>query len=109
LIAEKQKYLKQKPVDFSAHSIRAREEIAEQIRALNDLKIMAQSYGIDISEPAKNAQEAVQKRAQRSERTEEKHNKDRADCFLCDYGRFAGSNFGLYGTDVYGCGLHVNV
>ena len=60
LIAEKQKYLKQKPVDFSAHSIRAREEIAEQIRALNDLKIMAQSYGIDISEPAKNAQEAVQ-------------------------------------------------
>lgn len=60
LIAEKQKYLKQKPVDFSAHSIRAREEIAEQVRALNDLKIMAQSYGIDISEPAKNTQEAVQ-------------------------------------------------
>ena len=60
LIEEKKKFLKQKPVDFSAHSIRAREEIAEQIRALNDLKIMAQSYGIDISEPAKNAQEAVQ-------------------------------------------------
>lgn len=60
LIAEKQKYLKQKPVDFSAHSIRAREEVAEQVRALNDLKVMAQSYGIDISEPAKNAQEAVQ-------------------------------------------------
>ena len=60
LIEEKKKFLKQKPADFSAHSIRAREEIAEQIRALNDLKIMAQSYGIDISEPAKNAQEAVQ-------------------------------------------------
>ena len=60
LIEEKQKFLKQKPVDFSAHSIREREEIAEQVRALNDLKIMAQSYGIDISEPAKNAQEAVQ-------------------------------------------------
>lgn len=60
LIEEKKKFLKQKPADFTADSIRQREEIAEQIRALNDLKIMAQSYGIDISEPAKNAQEAVQ-------------------------------------------------
>jgi len=60
LIEEKQKFLKQRPVDFTAHSIRAREEIAEQVRALNELKLMAQSYEIDISEPAKNAQEAVQ-------------------------------------------------
>ena len=37
-----------------------REEIADQVRALQDMKVMAQSYGYDISEPAKNAREAVQ-------------------------------------------------
>ena len=37
-----------------------REEIAEQIRALNGMKKMAQIYGFDISVPAKNAKEAVQ-------------------------------------------------
>ena len=37
-----------------------REEIAEQIRALNGMKEMAQIYGFDISVPAKNAKEAVQ-------------------------------------------------
>lgn len=41
-------------------TIRLREEIAEQIVALNKLKNMANSYGIDISGPATNAQEAVQ-------------------------------------------------
>jgi len=40
--------------------IRRREEIAEQIRALQGLKKMAGSYGIDISDPATNAKEAVQ-------------------------------------------------
>ena len=40
--------------------IQQREEIAEQIRALEKLKRMAQSYGFDISGPAKNAKEAVQ-------------------------------------------------
>jgi formate C-acetyltransferase len=40
--------------------IRDREELSEQIRALNELKQMALSYGFDISGPAKNAQEAVQ-------------------------------------------------
>lgn len=40
--------------------IRLREEISEQYRALNDLKKMAASYGCDISQPAKNAQEAIQ-------------------------------------------------
>ncbi|MBE5739157.1 MAG: formate C-acetyltransferase [Clostridiales bacterium] len=40
--------------------IRDREEIVEQIRALNDLKKMAASYGFDISVPAKTAKEAVQ-------------------------------------------------
>ncbi len=40
--------------------IRQREEISEQIRALGQMKVMAQSYGFDISAPAKNAKEAVQ-------------------------------------------------
>ncbi len=37
-----------------------REEIADQIRALADMKEMALSYGFDISKPASNAKEAVQ-------------------------------------------------
>ncbi|MDD4726661.1 MAG: formate C-acetyltransferase [Tissierellia bacterium] len=41
-------------------TIRHREEVSEQIRALDEIKAMALSYGIDISEPASNAKEAVQ-------------------------------------------------
>ncbi|MDH2997654.1 formate acetyltransferase [Pasteurellaceae bacterium LFhippo2] len=41
-------------------TIQLREEIAEQHRALGQMKQMAASYGYDISGPAKNAQEAVQ-------------------------------------------------
>jgi len=41
-------------------SIRAREEIKEQIKALFDMKSMASKYGIDISKPSSNALEAVQ-------------------------------------------------
>ena len=37
-----------------------REEIADQVKALQEMKVMAQSYGYDISQPAKNAKEAVQ-------------------------------------------------
>ncbi|GIL85212.1 hypothetical protein Vretifemale_13792 [Volvox reticuliferus] len=40
--------------------IRLREEVQEQIRALNELKEMAQSYGFDIGRPAQNSREAVQ-------------------------------------------------
>ena len=40
--------------------IRLREEITEQISALNELKKMAESYGFDISKPATNSKEAVQ-------------------------------------------------
>lgn len=40
--------------------IRAREEIADQLRALENLKKMAAIYGCDISKPASTAQEAVQ-------------------------------------------------
>ncbi|ADL32863.1 pyruvate formate lyase PflB [Butyrivibrio proteoclasticus B316] len=42
------------------HIIRQREEISEQIRALKGMKAMAEVYGFDISQPAKNAKEAVQ-------------------------------------------------
>lgn len=47
-------------VVMNEENIRAREEIAEQYRALGELKEMAASYGCDISVPAKNAQEAIQ-------------------------------------------------
>ena len=40
--------------------IRQREELADQIRALKQMKVMAASYGCDISKPAANAREAVQ-------------------------------------------------
>ena len=40
--------------------IRFREEIAEQIKCLKQMKEMAQSYGYDISRPAQNAKEAIQ-------------------------------------------------
>lgn len=40
--------------------IRLREELADQIKALHGMKAMAQIYGYDISEPAKDAREAVQ-------------------------------------------------
>ena len=40
--------------------IRDREELSEQIRALEDLKKMALSYGYDISQPARNTKEAIQ-------------------------------------------------
>jgi len=46
--------------EMTDHKVRLREEISDQIKALNDMKVMAWSYGIDISEPATNAIEAVQ-------------------------------------------------
>ncbi|MDR1474051.1 MAG: formate C-acetyltransferase [Lactobacillales bacterium] len=45
---------------MNEETVRLREEISEQYRALGDLKKMAASYGFDISGPAKNAQEAIQ-------------------------------------------------
>ena len=46
--------------EMTPEKIRDREEISEQIKALNALKEMALSYGIDISLPATNAKEAIQ-------------------------------------------------
>ena len=46
--------------EFTEETIRLREELSEQIRALQELKEMALSYGYDISLPAATGQEAVQ-------------------------------------------------
>ena len=45
---------------FSQINMQLKEEISDQIKALKDIKIMAESYGFNISEPASNAQEAIQ-------------------------------------------------
>ena len=61
LIREKQLDLEELDVDeFTENVIREREEIYEQIKALNALKVMASKYGFDISRPAENAKEAIQ-------------------------------------------------
>ena len=61
LIEEKKHELEELDVDcFTEDIIRHREEVAEQIKALNALKIMASKYGFDISKPANNAKEAIQ-------------------------------------------------
>ncbi len=61
LIVEKKKDLETLDTDvFTEEIIRSREEIHDQIIALEDLKKMAAKYGKDISVPAANAQEAIQ-------------------------------------------------
>jgi formate C-acetyltransferase len=60
LIQEKQKDQKNTSKVMTEDNMRLREELAEQIRALKELKEMANSYGFDISQPAKNAAEAFQ-------------------------------------------------
>ena len=61
LIEEKQKdLLKPEMLGIDENIIRLREEVNEQIRALNEMKEMAKSYGFDISCPAGNAKEAFQ-------------------------------------------------
>ncbi len=61
LIKHKQKEKRSLDSAMSTEDIiRDREELSEQIRALKELMQMASSYGFDISEPARNAHEAVQ-------------------------------------------------
>jgi formate C-acetyltransferase len=45
---------------FSEELMRLREELSEQVKALNELKAMGAAYGFDLSKPAANAHEAVQ-------------------------------------------------
>ena len=62
LIAEKKKDFARIGGDgiMTDDVVRRREEVADQIRALGELKEMAGLYGFDISQPARTAQEAVQ-------------------------------------------------
>lgn len=61
LIEEKIQQIKSLDVEqMTEEVIRLREELAEQVKALKELKEMANDYGFDISRPAANAQEAVQ-------------------------------------------------
>ena len=60
LIAAKQEDLRDLTGPMTEERIRLREEVAEQIKALKDMKVMGEYYGLDLSRPAHNAQEAVQ-------------------------------------------------
>lgn len=60
LIGEKEKEQDAFDGPMTDERIRLREEISMQIQALKAMKSMALKYGVDISEPAKNAKEAVQ-------------------------------------------------
>ncbi len=61
LIAEKKRAKNEAVRDvMDTELIRSREELAEQIRALAELKELAASYGFDISKPATDTKEAIQ-------------------------------------------------
>ncbi len=60
LIADKRHQIETSLVRMTSKNIRLREELAEQVRALEELKELGRIYGFDISKPAANAKEAVQ-------------------------------------------------
>ena len=60
LIEDKEKQKATTSKTMTDDVIRLREELSEQIRALKEMKVMAASYGCDISKPATNVQEAIQ-------------------------------------------------
>jgi len=60
LIEDKTHQIDTALVRMTSKNIRLREELAEQIRALEDLKKLGDIYGFDISKPASNAKEAIQ-------------------------------------------------
>ncbi len=60
LIEDKKHQIDTSLVRMTSKNIRLREELAEQVRALQDLKELGSIYGFDISKPAANAKEAVQ-------------------------------------------------
>ena len=60
LIEDKQKQKETTRAAMYSEIIRDREELSEQLRALEDLKKMAASYGFDISRPAEDTKEAIQ-------------------------------------------------
>ena len=60
LIEDKKNQFNSVVGDMTEHIVRDREELAEQIKALNDLKKLGEIYGFDISKPASDAKEAIQ-------------------------------------------------
>ena len=60
LVEAKREDLKNLTGPMTEARVRLREEVADQIKALNEIKIMGEYYGLDLSRPATNAQEAVQ-------------------------------------------------
>lgn len=60
LVDQKKKDFKNLTGPANEELIRTREEVSEQIRALEEIKQMGLSYGVDMSEPARNARDAVQ-------------------------------------------------
>ncbi len=60
LIEDKKVQKDTTPSVMSEDVIRLREELSEQIRALQDLKKLGATYGYDLSKPATNVQEAIQ-------------------------------------------------
>ena len=60
LIEAKKEDFKNLTGPMTDERIRLREEVAEQIKALNEIKVLGTIYGLDLSRPAQTAQEAVQ-------------------------------------------------
>ena len=60
LIEDKKHQIDTSLVRMTSKNIRLREELAEQVRALQELKKLGEIYGFDISRPAANAKEAIQ-------------------------------------------------
>jgi len=60
LIEAKQDDLRHLTSPMTDERIRLREEVAEQIKALKEIKTLGEQYGLDLSRPAETAQEAVQ-------------------------------------------------
>ena len=60
LIEAKKEDLKNLTGSMTRSRITLREEVADQIKALNEMKVLGEYYGLDLSRPARNAQEAVQ-------------------------------------------------
>lgn len=60
LIEQKEQDIEMADGPMTEELIRIREELHEQVRALKEVKAMAAQYGIDLSNPAANAREAVQ-------------------------------------------------